>query len=96
MSWTLDKAREEVAECKRRCREAFRDPVAYSASPFFITACWNYHNEVRLLHEAEARVRFIETQERANGAVNDNGAEEERARPEERGGAQREPTEGAA
>ena len=78
MSWTLDKAREEVEACKARCRAAF-SCGGHTDLRYVWNVVWGYHYEVSLLREAEARVRFIETQERANGAVNDNGAEKERA-----------------
>lgn len=86
-------AKGELTKLEAQCREAFARGSFHPTTPaemvHLIRTHYEYHRLSELRRELRERIARYEavTKERANGAVNDNGAEEERARREERGGA---------
>lgn len=64
---TLERARFEVSECKRRCREAFELQGDWHPVHIF-WQCHEYHRLVGVLRMAEAQLRVAEAQAPANDA----------------------------
>lgn len=78
-------AKGELVKLEAQCREAYaRGSIHPVTPPDMVHLIWThyeYHRLSELRREMRERIARYEatTKERANGAANDNGAEEERA-----------------